>query len=118
TGLAAWQTLRSLILMRVKGWDYRELRERIADGFTLRRFTQFYCRFGAEARRLPSYFSPANSPDAQGRQRFGGKSGGGSWARRWRAAQSRLDSRADGHPSPDRQHPVMGCGARDHAFDR
>jgi hypothetical protein len=25
--------------MRLKNWDYRELRERIADGITLRRFT-------------------------------------------------------------------------------
>ena len=30
--------------MRVKNWDYRELRERIADGYTLRRFTDFYCQ--------------------------------------------------------------------------
>jgi IS5 family transposase len=29
--------------MRVKNWDYRELRERIADGITLRQFTEFYC---------------------------------------------------------------------------
>jgi IS5 family transposase len=28
--------------MRVKNWDYRELRERIADGYTLRQFTQFF----------------------------------------------------------------------------
>jgi IS5 family transposase len=42
--LSPAQVLRSLILMRVKNWDYRELRERIADGFTLRQFTQFYCR--------------------------------------------------------------------------
>ncbi len=41
-GLTAQQVLRSLILMRVKNWDYRELRERIADGYTLRRFTRFY----------------------------------------------------------------------------
>lgn len=40
-GLTAAQTLRSLILMRVKNWDYRELRERIADGYTLRSFTHF-----------------------------------------------------------------------------
>ena len=40
-GLTPSQVLRSLILMRVKNWDYRELRERIADGFTLRRFTDF-----------------------------------------------------------------------------
>ena len=38
-GLAPEQVLRSLILMRIKNWDYRELRERIADGYTLRRFT-------------------------------------------------------------------------------
>ena len=31
-GLTAQQVLRSLVLMRVKNWDYRELRERIADG--------------------------------------------------------------------------------------
>src|ERR1700704_938110 len=42
-GLTAPQVLRSLILMRVKNWDYRELRERIADGVTLRQFTDFYC---------------------------------------------------------------------------
>jgi IS5 family transposase len=42
--LSPSQVLRSLILMRVKNWDYRELRERIADGFTLRQFTEFYCR--------------------------------------------------------------------------
>jgi transposase, IS5 family len=42
-GLTAPQVLRSLVLMRVKNWDYRELRERIADGLTLRRFTDFYC---------------------------------------------------------------------------
>jgi len=35
------QNLRSLVLMRVKNWDYRELRERIADGYTLRAFTDF-----------------------------------------------------------------------------
>src|SRR5216684_635594 len=42
-GLTARQILRSLVLMRVKNWDYRELRERIADGLTLRQFTDFYC---------------------------------------------------------------------------
>jgi IS5 family transposase len=29
--------------MRLKNWDYRELRERIADGITLRQFTDFFC---------------------------------------------------------------------------
>jgi IS5 family transposase len=41
-GLTANQVLRSLILMRIKNWDYRELRERINDGYTLRSFTGFY----------------------------------------------------------------------------
>ena len=40
-GLTAPQVLRALVLMRVKNWDYRELRERIADGITLRQFTDF-----------------------------------------------------------------------------
>ena len=42
-GPTAARVLRSLVLMRLKNWDYRELRERIADGSTLRRFTDFYC---------------------------------------------------------------------------
>jgi len=42
TGITPAQTLRSLILMRVKNWDYRELRERINDGYTLRTFTDFH----------------------------------------------------------------------------
>jgi len=40
-GLTPEQTLRSLILMRVKNLDYRDLRDRVNDGFTLRSFTQF-----------------------------------------------------------------------------
>ena len=43
-GLTPPQVLRSFILMRVKNWHYRELRERIADGYTLRQFTAFYCQ--------------------------------------------------------------------------
>jgi transposase, IS5 family len=42
SGLTAPQVLRSFVLQRVKNWDYRELRERIADGYTLRRFARFY----------------------------------------------------------------------------
>jgi len=48
-GVTAAQVLRSLILMRVKNWDYRELRERIADGYTLRHFTQF------DSQRVPKH---------------------------------------------------------------
>jgi len=40
-GLSAEQVLRSFVLQRIKSWPYRELRERIADGYTLRRFTRF-----------------------------------------------------------------------------
>lgn len=43
-GLTPAQVLRSLVLMRVKAWDYRELRERIADGYSLRQFTYFYAQ--------------------------------------------------------------------------
>jgi IS5 family transposase len=48
-GVTAPQVLRSVILMRVKNWDYRELRERIADGYTLRHFTQF------DSQRVPKH---------------------------------------------------------------
>ncbi len=47
--MTATKVVRSLVLMRLKNWDYRELRERIADGLTLRQFTDFYGRRGAEA---------------------------------------------------------------------
>src|SRR5260370_41801873 len=42
-GLTPQQILRALVLMRGKTWDYRELRERIADGLMLRQFADFYC---------------------------------------------------------------------------
>src|SRR5262245_57041828 len=42
-GLTPQQVLRSFVLKRVKNWDYRELRERIADGMTLRQLTEFHC---------------------------------------------------------------------------
>ena len=41
-GLTAEQTLRAYVLKHVKHWDLRELRERTADGFTLRDFTRFF----------------------------------------------------------------------------
>ena len=60
-GLTPAQVLRSLVLMRVKSWDYRELRERIADGYSLRQFTHFYaqavpqhCAFNRAFNRLTS----------------------------------------------------------------
>jgi len=41
-GLTAEQTLRAYVLKQVKNWDLRELRDRTADGFTLRIFTHFF----------------------------------------------------------------------------
>ncbi len=49
SGITPSQTLRSLLLMRVKNWDYRELRERINDGYTLRSFTDF------DSHRVPKH---------------------------------------------------------------
>jgi len=48
--------LRSLISLRVKKLDYRELRERIADGYTLRQFADFYCQPVPEARCVQPCF--------------------------------------------------------------
>ena len=48
-GITPSQTLRALILMRLKNWDYRELRERINDGYTLRGFTDF------DSHRVPQH---------------------------------------------------------------
>lgn len=41
-GLTAAQTLRAYVLKQVKAWDLRELRDRTADGLTLRIFTHFF----------------------------------------------------------------------------
>ncbi len=40
-GMSAEQALRALVLKQIKHWSFRELRERIADGLTLRQFTRF-----------------------------------------------------------------------------
>jgi IS5 family transposase len=48
-GLSAAQVLRAFVLQRVKAWDLRELRERIADGYTLRLFTTF------DSQRVPKH---------------------------------------------------------------
>jgi transposase, IS5 family len=41
-GLTPQQVLPSLVLKRVRNWNYRELPERTADGETLRQFTEFH----------------------------------------------------------------------------
>src|SRR3989304_1626151 len=40
-GMSAEQALRALVLKQIKDWSFRELREPIADGLTLREFTRF-----------------------------------------------------------------------------
>src|SRR2546428_73363 len=63
-GIAPSQVLRSLVLMRVKNWDYRELQERIHDGFTLRSFTAF------DASRSPSTMRSTAPSTGLHRRRF------------------------------------------------
>jgi len=41
-GMEAERVLRSFVLQRIKNWDLRELRERVADSYTLRQFTTFH----------------------------------------------------------------------------
>jgi IS5 family transposase len=41
-GLSAGRVLRAFVLQRVKNCDLRDLQERIADGLTMRQFTEFY----------------------------------------------------------------------------
>jgi hypothetical protein len=61
-GLTAAQVSRALVLMRLKNWDYRELRERIADRSRAahRRMYEIQCmttrqRQGAGSRQTTSY---------------------------------------------------------------
>ena len=43
-GMTAEQVLRVFVLKSIKNWDLRELRERTADGYSLRLFTRFFCQ--------------------------------------------------------------------------
>src|SRR5258708_34225026 len=65
SGLTPQQGLRSLVLMRVKNWDDREVRERIADGYTLRQFTAFHSRRGPRADPCPPRLTPLRPPAPQ-----------------------------------------------------
>src|ERR1019366_6571196 len=67
-GITPSQALRSLTLMRVKNWDYRELRERINDGSTLRSFTQFDSHRVPPARRLQPGLQPHHPGHPPSRQ--------------------------------------------------
>src|ERR1700680_1100654 len=110
-GLTARQVLRALVLMRVKNWDYRELRERIADGLTLRQFTDFYCdpvpkhdAFNRGFNRLtPQTLKAVNDLVVQAAVALGLEDG----------AKLRVDTTV-----VDRQYLAVGRGARRHAPDR
>src|SRR5713101_7680386 len=56
-GITTEQTLRAFILWRIKDWPYRELRERFADGFTLRLFTRFGSRTAPKYQAFQRSFS-------------------------------------------------------------
>ena len=118
SGLTPQQVLRSLVLMRVKNWNYREVRERITDGYTLRQFTDFYCQpvpkhdaFNRAFNRLtPQTLQAVNELVVQAAVDRGLEEG----------QKLRVDSTVptDRHSSSDRQHVVRGCRTRDHALNR
>ena len=117
-GLTAEQTLRAYVLKQVKNWDLRELRDRTADGLTLRLFTHFFsapvprhkafhrafCRLRAETVRAINELV-VRWAVAQG-------SGG------WQEAPRGHHRRRDEHPFPDRLGLAVGWGARAHAPGR
>jgi hypothetical protein len=113
-GLTAAQVLRALVLMRVKNWDYRELRERIADGIALRAFANFYCEevpkhdaFNCSFNRLTSATLKAiNELVVETAVKIGVEDG------------SKHHGSGDRHSSPDRQHLTLGRGGRPHAAPR
>ena len=103
--------------MRVKNWDYRELRERIADGLTLRQFTDFYCRPVPKHDAFQRGFIAADATEtlkavndlvvqAAVEPRIGGR----------HEAACRHHGGADRYSSSDRQHVAVGCGARRHTL--
>jgi IS5 family transposase len=101
-GITPEQTLRSLILMRVKNLDYRDLRDRVNDGFTLRSFTQFdshsvpkHDAFNRAFNRL----TPANAGSHQSTRRAGRRR---TRSGRRQATPRRYHGRRNQYPSPDR----------------
>jgi hypothetical protein len=113
-GLTAEQTLRAYVLKHVKDWDLRELRERTADGFTLRDFTRFFSApvpthkafHRAFCRLRPETVRALNEAVVRGR---------GAGPRGWPTAPLRYPGHGDEHPLPDRLGLVVGWGARAHA---
>lgn len=103
--------------MRVKDWDYRELRERIADGYTLRIFTNFYARsvpkhdaFNRSFNRLtPATLQAVNNAVVEAAVDAGLEDG----------AKLRVDTTVveSQYPLAHRRHAVVGYRPRSHAPD-
>ena len=113
-GITPAQTLRSLILMRVKNWDYRELRERINDGYTLRTFTDFHSHrvpkhdaFNRAFNRLtPVTMQAINQAVVQAAVQLGLEDG----------KRLRIDTTGGNqYPFPYRRHSAVGHRAHSHA---
>jgi len=117
SGLTPQQVLRSLVLMRVKNWNYRELRERIATDAPLRQFTDFYClpvprhdAFHRGFNRLtPETLKAINDLVVQAAVDLGLED-------RPKAACRYHGGAADIHHRPTTR--CCGCGSRRHAPDR
>jgi hypothetical protein len=103
---------------RVKNWNYRELRERIADGCTLRQFKDFYClpvprhdAFHRGFNRLtPETLKAINDLVVQAAVELGLEDG----------QKLRVDTtvvQTDIHHPTDK-YAVVGCRSRRHAPDR
>ena len=107
--------LRSLVLMRVKNWDYRELRERIADGLTLRQFTDFFCASVPKHDAFQRSFIRLTPQTLETVNNLVVRGGGRDWTGGWCEAAGRHHGGADRHSSSDRQHVAVGRSARRHA---
>src|ERR1022692_2429042 len=114
-GITPAQTLRSLILMRVKNWDYRELRERINDGYTLRGFTDF------DSHRVPQHdafnraFNLLTPATMQAINQAGCRP---TRPGRRQAVARRHHGGGNRHSLPHRCHLTVGHGAHGHAAGR
>src|SRR6516165_6516647 len=84
-GLTPAQVLRAFILMRVKNWHYRELRGRIADGYTLRQFTTFYCQAVPKHHAFHRAFIRLTPKTLKAVMSY-------AWSRAWSAASKRQSS--------------------------
>ena len=114
-GLSAARVLRAFVLQRVKAWDLSELRARIADGYTLRRFTTFEAALVPQHDAFPPRLLPPDPRDGPGAQRRGGRGRGRAWAGGRHRPPRRHHRGGDRHPFPHGLHAPLGCGPGPHA---